>query len=227
MSSNMLKKMLEDGATSLGIRLTEGMIASFLLYLSELKAWNKKINLTAITDDEDIIKKHFLDSLTVYPYINHVAGNTLLDIGAGAGFPGIPLKIIDPSLDVLLMDSVQKKVHFIRHIIRTLALEGKDPAKKGIDAIAARVEDRSIIERYRGRFDTVTSRAFSSLGDFVASALPYCRTGGMIVAIKGPAAQKELEEAQGVISGLSAPEILEVRVPMTDRTNTIIKFRKN
>lgn len=211
-----LLKILKTGAEELGVDLTDGAVALFDEYLSELKVWNRKINLTAIETDEGIVTKHFLDSLTPHRYLRGVA--RLLDIGAGGGFPGLPLKIADPSLEVALIDSVEKKVHFMRHIIRKLGL-------KGASAIAGRAEDPVLIGKHRGSFDGVISRAFTELKGFLTLAEPYLAPGGMVVAMKGPQYAHELGGA-GEVKGFSPPEAHEVRVPFTDRTTAVILFRK-
>ena len=135
------KDLLIEGAKTFGIDLDEKAIEAFGLYLKELLKWNQKINLTAIRSEKGIVLKHFLDSLSVYPYLPE--HSFILDIGSGAGFPGIPLKIIQPSFEITLIDSVRKKVDFQRHIIRRLGL-------KGTEAIHGRVQDREILQRLAG-----------------------------------------------------------------------------
>jgi len=216
MTDAQLIEILEKGSLELGTSLTKGQTEAFIIYLRELQAWNRKINLTSITGEKEIIIRHFLDSLTL---ARHVSGlNSLLDIGSGAGFPGLPLKIAIPSLKVTLLDTVEKKVHFMRHIIRTLGLE---------DAIAlsGRVEAPELLERLSSSFDCVTSRAFTELKAFVALAAPYLRPKGTILAMKGPAVEEELRE-MGPIEGFSAPEVVHVEVPFSGRTTSIVLLRK-
>ncbi len=216
MEERELKNILKNGAFELGINLTDEDSRQFLIYLKELKAWNKKINLTSIESEKEIVIRHFLDSLTPYPFIKDC--RRLLDIGSGGGFPGIPLKIAIPAIEATLIDSVEKKVHFIRHIIRTLGL-------KGIEAIPGRAEDPKIIERYGASFDCVISRAFAELSRFLEFSLPFAAKGGTIIAIKGPAFERELEEIRG-FKGIEGPEIHEIKVPFEDRKNTMVIFRK-
>jgi 16S rRNA (guanine527-N7)-methyltransferase len=139
--------LLIEGATAFRIHLNEKDVEAFDLYLRELLKWNQKINLTAIRSEKGIVVKHFLDSLSVYPYLSKPS--SLLDIGSGAGFPGIPLKMVEPFLEVTLIDSVRKKVDFQKHIIRTLGL-------KGIAAIHGRVQDKEVLQSMGGRFDFVS-----------------------------------------------------------------------
>lgn len=152
------------------------MIEAFELYLKELLKWNQKINLTAIRSEKGIVLKHFLDSLSVFPHLPKIS--SLLDIGSGAGFPGIPLKMVQPSLEVTLIDSVRKKIDFQNHIIRTLGL-------KGIYAIHGRIQDEEILNTMQGQFEATISRAFADLKSFLPLALPFLKKGGLVLAMRG------------------------------------------
>ncbi|HEY4707158.1 MAG TPA: 16S rRNA (guanine(527)-N(7))-methyltransferase RsmG [Thermodesulfobacteriota bacterium] len=207
--------LLQKGALELGVALDEGQAAAFLVYLRELKAWNKKINLTAIEDEKDIIIKHFLDSITPFRLLSGVT--SILDMGAGGGFPGLPLKIVRPDLELTLLDSVEKKVNFIRHIARTLGLTG-------VEAIASRAEAPDLVYRLSNSFDCVISRAFAEMEVFAAIAFPYIRPGGMLLAMKGPGVADELKGLEA--KGLSRPEIVEVRVPFSDRITSLVTMKK-
>ena len=209
--------MLSEGALELGVELDTAALERFSVYLVELKAWSGRMNLTTITEEREIVIRHFLDSLTPYGLLSELGCKSLLDIGAGAGFPGIPLKIAIPALDLLLIDSVKKKVHFMRHIIRRLGI--KSP---GIRAVAARGEDPAVVEEFTG-VDCVISRAFSSIKDFLAMAAPYCRKGGHLVAMKGPGFKEELARTT-LPAGISPPRIIDVKVPFSERITTIISF---
>jgi 16S rRNA (guanine527-N7)-methyltransferase len=152
--------------------------------------------------------------MTVYPFVSH--SKRILDIGSGAGFPGIPLKIAYPRLDVTLIESRKKKVYFMRHIIRSLGLG------MAIKALDERAESVAFTKTHANTFDIVTSRAFSSLKDFLNVALPLCAPLGRIIAIKGPAVDNELIK----VPGLSAPEITKIKVPFEARTNSLVIFTK-
>ena len=178
------RNLLIDGVKSFGIDLDESTIEAFDLYLKELLKWNEKINLTAIRSEKEIILKHFLDSLSVFPYLPKTS--FLLDIGSGAGFPGIPLKIVNPLLDITLIDSTRKKVDFQRHIIRRLGL-------KRIEAIHGRVEEKEILQRMGGRFDIVISRAFSDLQSLLRLSSPLLKKGGGVFAMKGEMSEEEIQ----------------------------------
>jgi 16S rRNA (guanine527-N7)-methyltransferase len=177
------KQLLVEGAKVFGIYFDEETFEAFDLYLKELLKWNQKINLTAIRSERGIILKHFLDSLSLHPYL--AKHTSLLDIGSGAGFPGIPLKIVQPSLEVTLIDSVRKKVDFQRHTIRTLGL-------KGIEAIHGRVQDKGIMLSMEGRFDVVISRAFSDLRTLLNLSSPFLKKGGMVLAMKSGMSSEQM-----------------------------------
>src|SRR4030042_4324708 len=158
------KNLLIEGAKPFGVSLDEKKIEAFELYLKELLKWNQKINLTAIRSEKGILLKHFLDSFSAYPYLPE--RSFILDIGSGAGFPGIPLKIVQPTIELTLIDSARKKVDFQRHVIRILDL-------KGVEAIHGRVQDKGILRDLGGRFDIILSRAFSDLQSLLALSQPF------------------------------------------------------
>ncbi|MEE9613855.1 MAG: 16S rRNA (guanine(527)-N(7))-methyltransferase RsmG [Thermodesulfobacteriota bacterium] len=213
MDKGKLKDTLAKGAGELGVELGERSVEMFITYLEELKKWNKKINLTSLSSDHDIVTRHFLDSLTPLRFLGDT--KTLLDIGSGGGFPGIPLKIASPGLDVTLVEATEKKVHFLRHIIRLLDLGG-------IRVMNVRAEDGRVAWKFRRSFDCVTSRAFTDLRQFLGAAWSYVSPGGIILAMKGPKDRKlagELESMQG-----RKFDLHEVDVPFADRKTTIVVF---
>jgi len=211
-----LVKELKDGAAMLGITLDAPAVKKFMLYLNELKRWGKKMNLTASATDREIISRHFLDSLVLLPTLRTLKLKKILDMGSGAGFPGIPLKIADPALDITLLDSREKRVFFLRHIIRALGLS------TGIRAIKGRAE--ALLPHLAGAFDCVTSRAFAPLDSFIPLALPYLCEGGLIIAMKGPAGPDELKGLD--IKGIGEPRIVRVPIPASDRETLLIIFQK-
>ena len=178
------RNLLVEGAKAFGIDLAEQAVEAFDLYLRELLKWNEKMNLTAIRSEKGIVLKHFLDSLSVYPHLPKIS--SLLDIGSGAGFPGIPLKMIQPPLEITLIDSVRKKIDFQNHVIRTLGL-------KGIGAIHGRIQDREILEGLGGRFDGTIARAFSDLDALLLLSFPFLKKRGILLAMKGEGGGEELK----------------------------------
>jgi len=212
------KDLLVQGAKAFGIDLDEEAIESFDLYLKELLKWNRKINLTAIRSEKGMILKHFLDSLSVTPYLpKH---SSILDIGSGAGFPGIPLKIVQPTLEITLIDSVRKKVDFQRHIIRMLGL-------RGTEALHGRVQDKEILQSLARRFDIVLSRAFSDLRTFLVLSLPFLKEEGTVIAMKGEVDDKEmtlLTETEGTRYRLQ--KTIPLILPFSSFKRTILLFEK-
>ena len=172
-----------DGARKLGIEIDAGVTTQFSVHASELIKWNRKLNLTSITHPKDLAVRHFLDSLAPARFIPDNA--RMLDIGSGGGFPGIPLKILNPSLKVMLIDGTRKKVNFLKHALRTLKLES-------IKAHQIRAENLHENPTYLNLFDVIISRALSSLEQFVKMALPLLAKQGTIMAMKGEVSQKEL-----------------------------------
>ncbi len=215
---NENKNLLIEGAKTFGIHLDEKAVEAFNLYLQELLKWNQKINLTAIRSEKGIVLKHFLDSLSVYPYLPKYS--SILDIGSGAGFPGIPLKIIQPTFEMTLIDSVRKKVDFQKHIIRTLGL-------KGIEAIHGRVQDKEIHQSLGGRFDVILSRAFSDLQTILTLSFPFLRKGGMVIAMKGEVESSEIQlltETKG--SRYRLQKTFPLTLPSSSFKRTILLFVK-
>ena len=212
------KSLLTQGAKTFGIFLDEKATEAFELYLSELLKWNQKINLTAIRTEKGIVLKHFLDSLSV---LHHLSGvSLLLDLGSGAGFPGIPLKIVQPSLRVTLVDSVRKKVDFQRHILRTLGL-------RGIDAVHGRAQDQEILGRMKGPFDMVISRALSDTQTFLKLSAPFLEKGGRVLAMKADVSREEMQrhaEAEG--DRYELLETVSLVLPFSSFKRSILIFEK-
>jgi 16S rRNA (guanine527-N7)-methyltransferase len=212
------RKILTEGAETFGVHLAEETLEGFDLYSKELAKWNQKINLTAIRTEREIILKHFLDSLSVHPYLPK--SSSLLDVGSGAGFPGIPLKLADPTLEITLIDSVRKKVDFQRHIIRRLGL-------KGIEAIHGRVQEREILRKMEGRFDRVISRAFADLHSFLQLSNPFLKKGGAALAMKGDLKEEEIQSlTEEEEAGYRLQKTVTLDLPFTSLKRTILLFEK-
>jgi 16S rRNA (guanine527-N7)-methyltransferase len=160
---------------------------SFMLYRHELLDWNTRFNLTAIKDPEEVLIKHFLDSLSLLRAYDQPQAH-LLDIGSGAGFPGLPLKIARPQWRVTLLEATGKRVTFLRHIVEVLAL-------KDVEVVQGRAEDLGHNARYRGHYDVVTARAVASIGTLLEYSAPYCRRNGLIILPKKGELAEEI--AQG------------------------------
>jgi len=174
--SKKWQNLIYEGAKNLDIEIDKRKTEKFAIHAIELMKWNQKTNLTAITDPFEIAVKHFLDSIVPVKIIPSNA--SLLDIGTGGGFPGIPLKIILPSLSVTMIDASRKKVSFLKHIIRTLEL-------KNIDALHIRAEEFANKPGVKKKFDVIISRALSSMTSFAMTALPFLNKEGAIIAMRG------------------------------------------
>lgn len=186
-----------------------------LAFLDELLRWNQSINLTAITDREEALIKHLVDSLTLLPYLR--GDETLLDMGSGGGLPGLPLKMVLPGLNLTSVDAVAKKISFQKHIIRTFVLSGA-VARHG------RLEELGQDASLAGHFDLVVARAFASLPDCVRLARPFLRSGGRLIAMKGPEGEKELLAAQELIAsaGFSLQSMDKLDLPGGNGERTLI-----
>lgn len=170
--------------------IDDNKIQKFYDYMNLLVEWNKKINLTAITEEKDIILKHFVDSLTVLKYIKE--DKSIVDVGTGAGFPGIPLAIMNDSLKITLVDSLNKRINFLNEVCNKINLEN-------IKAIHARAEEFGQDNNYRESYDVAISRAVANLTVLAEYLLPLVKVGGKIICMKGPDIEEELKQAKSAI----------------------------
>lgn len=175
--SHQWRRRLLQAAGEMGVVLDEHHTMQFSLYAEQLMQWNRRVNLTAITDPQQMAVKHFVDSLAAHKAVHGCVN--LVDIGTGAGFPGLPLKIVNPCLKMVLVDSVRKKTSFVNHIIRCLALTG-------VRAVHARIEALPEEPSFRSAFDAVTCRALTDLGRIIRWSLPLLARPGRIIAYQGP-----------------------------------------
>lgn len=207
------KELIISGAKLLGVDINDHHAGLFALHALEMLKWNQKINLTAITDAEEIAIKHFTDSVAPAKMIpDH---RRLLDIGSGGGFPGIVLKVIKPSLNVTLIDASRKKVSFQKQVIRTLNL-------KGIDAHHIRAED---FAKTSECFDMAICRAFSDLDTFVSMAIPFLAEHGEIIAMKGKISDSEIAAVEKLAMPLNATLSIEkYSLPFIDADRAILKL---
>jgi len=187
---------LYSGAKKLGLALSPRQLEQFQLYYQELVDWNRRINLTAITDYEEVQIKHFLDSLTVFLALKQPMGSSsfrLMDVGTGAGVPGIPLKILLPDIKLVLLDATAKKAAFLHHIKDKLGLDN-------IEIVVGRAEEVAHETKYREQFELVLSRAVADLPALVELTLPFCAIGGSFIAQKKGAVDLEVNQATRAIS---------------------------
>jgi len=186
-------EILESGAKKLGLELTPKQLGRFQTYYEEMADWNKRVNLTRITGYKEVQVKHFLESLTVAQAIKPTPGLRLIDIGAGAGVPGLPLKIAFPEIRLTLLDSTAKKADFLRHITTRLGLDG-------VGVVVGRAEYIGHQAPYREGFDLVLARGVAPLATLVELTLPFCTVGGSFVSQKKGEIDAEISQAQGAIA---------------------------
>ncbi len=213
------KKILADSSAELGSPLSDAQLDRFDTYLAELQKWSKKVNLTSLKKDVDIVVKHFLDSLTPLPYIP--MGHFVLDLGSGGGLPGVPMKIARPDIRLLLMDSTGKKTAFLNHIVRELNF-------KNVRAIQQRAESKTFQDIMGGHLDVVIARAFGKLEKTLQAASPYLKPGGKLIVMKGPkwvedknAKTKHHKETQ-----LVRQEIIQIKLPSYGHERILLIYEK-
>lgn len=175
-------KTLCKGSRQMGISLTRTQVDQMVCHAVQLENWNKKINLTAITGPKAMARKHFLDAIAVQGFVKHAT--TVLDMGSGGGFPGLPLKVLNGHMQVVLVDASRKKVHFLKHVIRMLGTGG-------INAIHGRIENFHQDPDFALRFDAVLARGFASVSSIAGLAAPLLHPKGTIYALKSPTAAAE------------------------------------
>ena len=219
MEFNEFKEKLIINVDKLGINLSEIQLKQFYNYMNLLIEWNKKVNLTAITEPDEIILKHFVDSLTISRYISD--GTKVVDVGTGAGFPGIPLKIVRQDVDITLLDSLQKRINFLDEVINELNLEK-------ITTVHSRVEDFGKNKKYREEFDIATSRAVANLSTLSEYLLPLVKVGGKVISMKGSLIQEELENSKNAIKilGGQIEKVDEFDLPNSDISRNIVLIDK-
>lgn len=217
----LIKNLLEKAAQEYGLTISDTQIEQFSKYMELLKEWNQKINLTAITDDEGIIKKHFIDSMSIFQSGVIKEGMTLIDVGTGAGFPGIPVKIMMPSVKVTLLDSLNKRIKYLNEVIDELGLEG-------ISTIHARAEELSRTSEYREGFDIATARAVASLNKLSEFCIPYVKKDGYFIAMKGPQVQEELEGSKNAIKKLGGEieKLIDINLQDEDMAHKLLIVKK-
>lgn len=214
-------EQLKRKSEALNIVLNERQLAMFETYYEMLVEKNKVMNLTAITEKNEVIDKHFIDSISLKKAMDVTKHVKVLDLGTGAGFPGIPLKIAYPNLQVTLLDSLNKRIKFLQEVIEELSLEE-------IDAIHGRAEDYAKQSGYREQFDICVSRAVANLATLSEYCLPYVKQGGCFISYKSGAVQEELEQSKKAIKELGGrvKEVIPFVLPDTDIERTFVVIEK-
>ena len=221
-----ISPFLTSGSSDISVPLSAESIRAFQVYAAMLRKWNEKMNLTNIVDDQGIAIRHFIDSLTLVAHIENEEKKqgrselTLIDVGTGAGFPGIPLKVTMPELRITLLDSLKKRINFLDAVCEQLQLSG-------IETVHSRAEDGAKNKQFREKFDIATARAVASLPTLCEYCLPYVKVGGVFLAMKGHA-EEEIEQARKAIVTLGGTieDVHEFVLPGTDMRRTILLIRK-
>lgn len=216
------KQMLISGCESFDIYLSEAQVNQFFAYYELLIEWNAKMNLTAITEIEEVVIKHFIDSISLCKYVDIKEIDCIIDVGTGAGFPGIPIKIIYPDVKITLVDSLNKRIKFLNEVIEQLGLTN-------IETVHARVEDLGHDEAYREKFNYCMSRAVANLAVLTEYCLPFIKVGGKLLSLKGPNITEEIKtsgEAIKILGGvLSDVEFIDI--PYSDLKHNLVIIDKN
>lgn len=210
-----------NGVKELDIELSDGDIERFSEYKRLLKEWNEKINITAIKDDDEIDIKHFLDSVSVFKSGLINGDEKIIDIGTGGGFPGIPIKIIKPDTEVVLLDGLNKRLKFLNEVIDRLKLQN-------ISTVHGRAEELGRKKEYRETFDIAVSRAVASLNTLSEYCLPFVKVGGYFIAMKGPDVDEEIAQSINAIEKLGGQieKRIDILLPSSDITHNLLLIKK-
>ncbi|WP_040214760.1 16S rRNA (guanine(527)-N(7))-methyltransferase RsmG [Clostridium polynesiense] len=213
--------IMKRAALEVSLDFSEEMYHKFMVYMKLLKEWNEKINLTAITEEEEIIKKHFIDSIKAFKAEPFKECSSLIDVGSGAGFPGLPIAIVKPEINIVLLDSLNKRVNFLNTVISVLEL-------KNIKAIHGRAEEEARKKEHREKYDIATSRAVANMSVLSEFCLPFVKNKGYFIPLKGPAVEEELEAGEKAIKilGGELKEIIKVEIEESDMAHNLVVVKK-
>lgn len=220
---DLFEKLMREELSEFSIELSKLQLHQFYQYFELLVEWNKVMNLTTITEMEDVVTKHFVDSLSLVKVLSDLKSKQvqILDMGTGAGFPGIPLKIVFPELEITLLDSLNKRINFLNKVIEELGL-------KKIKAVHGRAEDYGRDREYREKYDYCVSRAVANLSTLSEYCMPYVKIGGAFIPYKSGKIEEELNQARGAVKllGGKIEEVITFMLPKTDVERSFVVVRK-
>lgn len=214
-------RLLQESAAEYGLKLDERQLSGFSAYYELLLEWNQKINLTAITEPQEVAVKHIIDSLSCFDGEIFTAGKRVIDVGAGAGFPGLPLAIWQPNINVTLLDSLNKRVKFLQAVIDVLQLSNAG-------AVHGRAEEYCRMADKRESYDIAVSRAVARLNVLAEYCMPYVKLNGYFIALKGAKYQEEIQEANTAIKKLGGEiaAVVQVKLPQLEDKRAVIYVKK-
>ncbi len=217
----MNEKIFKDGMADLGIEVSDAQVKSFNKFSALLKEWNEKMNLTAVVDDDGIAVKHFLDSILPLSCVDFDKAESIIDVGTGAGFPGVPMAMMMPDTKFTLFDSLNKRINFLNAVKEETGLQN-------VTGVHGRAEEFGKKEDYRESYDMAVSRAVANMTVLSEYCLPFVRVGGCFVALKAEGAEEEISDAKAMIETLGGrvEDIISVKLPQSDITRCITVVRK-
>ncbi len=215
-----IKEQLTAQAKQIGVKVTAAQAESFQTYLELLLEWNEKINLTAITDPGEVVEKHFVDSLTLLAHCEIKQGAKVIDVGTGAGFPGVPLKILRPDLQLTLLDGLNKRLKFLEAVCGALGIQA--------ERVHKRAEEAGLDHAMRESCDLAVARAVAPLNVLAEYCLPLVKMKGLFVAMKGPGAQAELDQAEHALEVLGGTDVtlVPLTLPTAGERNLVVVRKK-
>lgn len=213
--------LMKEACDRVSIEFNEDKYNKFMKYMALLQEWNEKVNLTAITEDEEVVQKHFIDCINAFSVEEFKNAQTIIDVGTGAGFPGVPIAIMRDDVEVTLLDALNKRINFLNLVVSELGL-------KNVTTIHSRAEEGSRKEEHREAYDVATSRAVANMSMLSEFCMPYVKIDGYFIPLKGPSIEEEMEKGKNAVKilGGEIKEVREVKVEGTDLKHNLVVVRK-